>query len=141
MSPPDHQPLRPSSSLTSITKKGFCLFFEFCIHEIRVPGLYLADFARYQAYEIYRRCSATMGSFPSLVFCCVTVVCWVMSDFLVTPWTVAHQAPLSMGLSRQAYWSGLPRPPPGDLPNPGIEPIICISCIGRQILWKLHILI
>ena len=40
----------------------------------------------------------------------------------VTPWTVAHQAPLSMGFSRQEYWSGLPCPPPGDLPNPGIKP-------------------
>ena len=38
------------------------------------------------------------------------------------PWTVACQAPLSMGLSRQEYWSGLPCPPSGDLPNPGIEP-------------------
>ena len=41
---------------------------------------------------------------------------------LATPWTVAHQAPLSMGLSRQEYWSGLPFPSPGGLPNPGIEP-------------------
>ena len=41
---------------------------------------------------------------------------------LVTPWTVAHQAPLSMGFSRQAYWSGLPFPSPGDLPEPGIRP-------------------
>ena len=40
----------------------------------------------------------------------------------VTPWTVAYQAPLSMGFSRQEYWSGLPFPSPGDLPNPGIEP-------------------
>ena len=40
----------------------------------------------------------------------------------VTPWTVAYQAPLSMGLSRQQYWSGLPFPSPGDLPNPGLEP-------------------
>ena len=40
----------------------------------------------------------------------------------MTPWTVAHQAPLSMGLSRQEYWSGLPSPSPGDLLNPGIEP-------------------
>ena len=40
----------------------------------------------------------------------------------VTPWTVAHQAPPSMGFSRQEYWSGLPFPSPGDLPNPGIEP-------------------
>ena len=40
----------------------------------------------------------------------------------VTPWTVAHQAPLSMGFSRQEFWSGLPFPSPGDLPDPGIEP-------------------
>ena len=40
----------------------------------------------------------------------------------VTPWTVAHQAPPSMEFSRQEYWSGLPFPSPGDLPNPGIEP-------------------
>ena len=39
----------------------------------------------------------------------------------VTPWTVVHQAPLSMGFSRQEYWSGLPFPSPGDLPNPGIK--------------------
>ena len=38
------------------------------------------------------------------------------------PWTVAHQAPLSMEFSRQEYWSGYPFPSPGDLPNPGIEP-------------------
>ena len=38
------------------------------------------------------------------------------------PWAVAHQAPLSMGLTRQQYWSGLPFPSPGDLPNPGTEP-------------------
>ena len=40
----------------------------------------------------------------------------------MTPWTVAHRAPLSMGFSKQEYWSGLPCPPPGDLPYPGIEP-------------------
>ena len=40
----------------------------------------------------------------------------------VTPWTVAYQAPLSMGFSRQEYWSGFPFPSPGDLPDPGIEP-------------------
>ena len=41
---------------------------------------------------------------------------------LAIPWTVAHQAPLSMGFSRQEYWSGLPFPFPGDLSDPGIEP-------------------
>ena len=40
---------------------------------------------------------------------------------VATLWTVACQAPLSMGFSRQEYWSGLPCPPPGDLPNPGIK--------------------
>ena len=40
----------------------------------------------------------------------------------VTPWTVARQAPLSLGFSRKEYWSGLPFPSPGDLPHPGIEP-------------------
>ena len=39
----------------------------------------------------------------------------------VTPWTITYQAPLSMGFSRQEYWSGLPFPPPGDLPDPAIE--------------------
>ena len=52
---------------------------------------------------------------------------WVLGRFncvqlFVTPWTVAYQAPLSMGLSWQEYWSGLPFPSPGDLPNPGMEP-------------------
>ena len=42
-------------------------------------------------------------------------------QLFVTPWTVAHQAPLSMEFSRQEYWSGLPFPSPGDLPDPGIE--------------------
>ena len=43
-------------------------------------------------------------------------------QLFATPWTVAHQAPLSMGFSRQEYWSGLPFPSPGDLPDPGTEP-------------------
>ena len=40
----------------------------------------------------------------------------------VTPWTVAYQAPPSVGFSRQEYWSGVPFPSPGDLPNPGVKP-------------------
>ena len=43
-------------------------------------------------------------------------------QLLVTPWTVDHQAPLSMGFSRQEYHSGLPYPSPGHIPSPGIEP-------------------
>ena len=44
-----------------------------------------------------------------------------------TPWTVAHEAPLSTGFSQQEYWSGLPCPPPGNLPNPGIKPTSPVS--------------
>ena len=44
-----------------------------------------------------------------------------------TPWTVAHLAPLSVGFSRQEYWSGLPCPPPGDLPNPEVKPSSVMS--------------
>ena len=43
-------------------------------------------------------------------------------QLFVTPWTVAYKAPLSMEFSKQVYWSGLPFPSPGDLPDPGIEP-------------------
>ena len=50
--------------------------------------------------------------------CSVTPSCPILWD----PWVVAHQAPLSIGFSRQEYWSGLPFPPPGNLPDPGIEP-------------------
>ena len=50
---------------------------------------------------------------------CVRACCHVR--LFATAWAVAHQAPLSMGFSRQEYWSGLPFPSPGDLPDPGIE--------------------
>ena len=47
---------------------------------------------------------------------------WSRVRLFVTPWTVAYQGHLSMGFSRQEYWSGLPFPSPGDLPNPGMDP-------------------
>ena len=54
---------------------------------------------------------------------CVCVCVYVLSRVLliVTPWTAALQAPLSMELPRQEYWTGLPVPSPGNLPNPGIQ--------------------
>ena len=79
--------------------------------------------------------------FPSALCCCRRLCCpfifitmCVQSihscPIFVTSWTVAHQAHLSMGFSRQEYCNGLPYPPPGDLPNPPIEPVAaCISCI------------
>ena len=55
--------------------------------------------------------------------CCAVLSPAVVSNSLGPPWTVAHQAPLSRGFSRQEYWSGLPCPPPGDLPDLRTEPL------------------
>ena len=65
-----------------------------------------------------------------------TLCCAVLSHVWLfeIPWTVACRAPLSMGFSRQEYYSGLPFPSPGDLPDLQ-NCVSCISCIGRQILY------
>ena len=57
------------------------------------------------------------------------------AQLFATLWTVSCQAPLSMGFRRQEYWSGLPFPSPGDLPDPGIKPTSLIFCIGRQVFF------
>ena len=56
-----------------------------------------------------------------LLLCACTLSHFSSIQLSATPWTVAHQAPLSMGFSRQEYWSGLPCPPSGDLPDSGIK--------------------
>ena len=73
---------------------------------------------------------AVQLSFPKNWLFCILCACaqplsrvWLC----VTPWTVVHQAPLSVGFSRQEYCSGLPCPPSGDLPDPGIEPTSLVS--------------
>ena len=53
----------------------------------------------------------------------------IMSSFFVTLCTAVLRAPLSMGFSRQKYWSGLPFPPPGDLPDPGIKPMAPVTTV------------
>ena len=58
-----------------------------------------------------------------LLLSLLLVSCFCHVRLFVTPETAAHQAPLSMGFSRQGYWSGLPFPSPGDIPDPGIEPV------------------
>ena len=63
---------------------------------------------------------------------CYVLSCFSHVQLFVTLWTVACQTPMSMGLSRQEYWSGLPFPPPGDLSNPGTEPV---SLIDRWVLY------
>ena len=72
------------------------------------PGRFLLDFFK-----------------PFLHVCMLS--CHSGVQLFATLWTVACQAPLSMGFSRQEHWSGLPGPPPGDLSNPGIEPTSLMS--------------
>ena len=73
---------------------------------------------------------------------CAQTLCHV--QLFTTPWTVACQAPLSMGFSQQEYWSGVPCPPPGDLPNPGIEPASLTSSaltggfFAISAIWEAH---
>ena len=73
-----------------------------------------------------------MARFPS--FSClnnILSVCMLshlsLVQLFVTMWTIAHQAPLSLGFPWQEYWSGMPCPPPGDLPDPWIEPVSLTS--------------
>ena len=66
-----------------------------------------------------------------------SIVCIISHVWLfVIPWTADLWAPLSMGFSRQEYWSGLPFPPPGDLPNPGIKPKSSASVGGFCATWE-----
>ena len=61
-------------------------------------------------------------------------------QLFVTPWTVAHQAPLSMEFSTQDYWSGLPLPPAGDLPDAGIKPVSTVSdVLAGGFLTAIHL--
>ena len=62
-------------------------------------------------------------------------------QLFVTSWTKALQAPLSMGFFRQKYWSGLPCPPPGDFPDPGIKPTSALACefFTTSSTWQAHI--
>ena len=65
-----------------------------------------------------KNCRETAGAKMSESESEVAQLCPTLCDL----WTVAHKAPPSMGFSRQEYWSGLPFPSPGDLPDPGVEP-------------------
>ena len=65
--------------------------------------------------------------YPGDACFCVCVCMLSCVQLFATPWTVAHQAPLYMRFFRQEYWSGLPFPSPGDLPDPGIEPMSLAS--------------
>ena len=78
-----------------------------------------------------------MDTNTNVCVCCAMLSCFSRVRLFVTVWTVAYQAPLSMGFSRQEYWSGLPRPPPGDLSVPGIDSCLLhlLHCRGILYHW------
>ena len=80
-------------------------------------GLLIRAEAVHVAWE---GCTGSLCPYSSM--CACELSCFSHVWLFVTLWTVAHQAPLSMGFFRQEYWSGLPCPPQGDLPNSGIKP-------------------
>ena len=73
----------------------------------------------------YTWASVSTGTSPLNL--CAVLIRLSRARLCATPWTVARQAPLSMGFSRQESWSGLPRPLPRDLPDPGTEPVSLTS--------------
>ena len=74
---------------------------------------------RFRGKWLYLSCEKLTYCRASLLY---TMISRSLGPDSVTPWTVAHQVPPSTEFSRQEYWSGLPSPPPGDLPNPETEP-------------------
>ena len=79
--------------------------------------------------KLTQHCKSTM--------CACMLSLFSRVQLLATPWTVMHQAPMSMRLSRQEYWSGLSYPSPGGLSNPRIEPVSpCGSCIAGRFFTR-----
>ena len=96
-----------------------------------VPSRFISGFREGSACLLYEHnllpsvsslCNSTRA--PRLCCCCGSVV-----SGSVTSWTVAHQAPLSLGFPRHKYWSGLPFPTPGNLPDTEIECLSLVSCV------------
>ena len=118
--------LTPVSSFSCLFDNfSFSLGDEYCPERIlegaALPNGTYPDFSRNKTPDWWERCCFSPWD---MVISFFTVLCSSAQScrLFVTPWTVAHQAPLSVGFSRQECWSGLPCPPPGNLPNPEIEP-------------------
>ena len=82
----------------------------------------LCRYIQADSWDIYDGWVCSLSSWSGLWCMKVKVKSLSRVRLFATPWTVAYQAPQSMEFSRQEYWSGLPSPSPGDLPNPGIKP-------------------
>ena len=144
---PGGSPSGPSS-VSSILSPRHCHHGSLCHHGCLYPSLTWrwmgSDRACSAASSFVRECVRFMRGVACSIFPSVFIMTAVLSRFsraqlCATLWTVGTPSPtltpLSMGFSRQEKWSRLPCPPPGDRPNPGIEPTSPVfSCIGRLVL-------
>ena len=109
---------------------GYCEY-GICIHTHTIEY--------HSAIKIMKPCHLRQHRWTCGIACVCMLSCFSHVQLFVTQWIIAHQTPLSMGFSRQGYWSGSPCPSPGDLPHPGTEPTSHMShCIGRQALYLLY---
>ena len=114
-------PSTPVNSVWSVAVFSKCLLdvtFHVCYSLLCGPQTVLV-FINYQHWCLKGKLDTCH---PNLICACVHVCMLSHVQLFVMPWSVPHQAPLSMGFSWQEYWSGLPFPSPGDLPDLGIEP-------------------
>ena len=117
--------------LIPLCKKGLYLFR-------LLVGMNFLDLVRTASFVLF----LWDVSWIHIVFVVIQLLSHV--QLIETPWTVAHKFPLSMVFSQQEYWSGFPCPPPGDLPDPGVEPASLMSpaLAGRffttSATWEAH---
>ena len=108
----------------------FTMIVLYTLHNSIHTTLYCLCFNFNVLLQLFFHITKIIFSFCLSLYHCVCVcmlICFSCVRLFVILWTVAHQAPLSMGFSRQEYWSGLPLPPPGDLPDSVIEQISPVS--------------
>ena len=104
-------------------------------HPVRINWLYRI-YSRSMCILFLVNCVALILS----VHVCVCVFMCSVVQLCLTLWQTLCHAPLSMKFSRQECWSGLPFPPPGDLPNPGQTRVSYVFCVGGQILYHVGII-
>ena len=101
--------------------QSYLLFWLYCLPSSLIKPLWL----HWTTQILHNSLSISRALTPSAKSLFITHACSVTESCptLCAPWTLARQAPLSMGFPRQEYWSGLPFPPPVDLSHPGIQPV------------------
>ena len=121
-------------------------FFSIVLNILQLQGNMLIPNQFMVSLEIPLRKKTTVIYVPRRYNCCCCLLFsyYIVSESFATPWTLAHQAPLCMGFPRQEYWSGLPSPSLGNVPNPETEtssPTLTGRFFTTEPSWKPQIII